>query len=73
MLTPSDDDPLLQDVYRGLDEFAKLNKAFIENLQVKQGLIKVELKEKKKTKQVLGSVKTAYGDKKKVGKFDTKS
>ncbi len=54
--------PLLgEKVMIELDRFQVLNQSFISNLEVRQGLIKFELDETQKNKQVLGEVQDAYG------------
>ena len=44
-----------------LADFERLNQAYIENLQVRRGLIQFELEDNQRTRQVLDEVKGAYG------------
>lgn len=51
-----------------LQEFQQFNEKFIENMQVRQGLVHFEIKELKKRKHQLAQVKIVYGSKKSVQK-----
>lgn len=52
---------LREDIKEQIDSFQELNQIFIRNLQVRRGLIQLNLEETRKASSSLDSMKKAYG------------